>query len=144
MKSRYSYEKRMDLKAWIKDTSKMIHLLKDNRKHPDNRFYPKFERPPGVWLDTLQHEYRHQHIAASMMRGKLMHQIETLPKKGSDKANNRIPPNMARVSAILEAHKNEDVRSDIENLEQIPTGGTRGPRGSAIPDQEAASMDRVG
>lgn len=78
--SKYNYEKRMSLKKNLKDQAALIVLLKDQRKMHRNRKYPEFVRPSGVWLDNQQCDFRHQHIAASMMRGKTLSQIETLPK----------------------------------------------------------------
>lgn len=51
---------------------------------------------------TLKKDFRHKHIAASMLRGKTYKQIE--PKCAE---NNR--PNMSRIKEIMDEYAKEDV-----------------------------------
>lgn len=124
----------------------MIMKLKDERKTVRPRKWPDYVRPKGVWLDRVQANFRSHHIAASIMRGKTIDQIETLPngmlwvrKKGvavkavEDLAyehpiKDYTPPNWGTINAITlscwipdeeRGPVDEDVRSDSEHAVKV-------------------------
>jgi hypothetical protein len=126
MKSIYCWNKRMALKRKLSILAYMIVRLKDDRKTVRPKKFPEFIRPCGVWLDTTQSEFRYHHIAASMMRGKTIEEIERLPKDPNTK-DSRIRPNMRMVNTIMEGCLDENVCAGIEQPNEVSASGAGRP-----------------
>lgn len=69
-----------EMKQWLKENGA---LISETRKEHKNK-----QRTNGYGLDgkllDLKHEYRHNHIAYSMARGKDYKNIETKVRKGNE------------------------------------------------------------
>lgn len=126
MKTIYHWGKRQALKNQMKAMAILITHLKDDRKTIRPKKFPNFIRPCGVWLDTEKHHFRHHHIAASLMRGRTIEQIERLPNSIYDRAR-RGRPDMKVVNSIMEDCKREYVHSSAEESIEVATGSSSGP-----------------
>jgi len=150
----FNKTKRKELKNWIRETSLLIRKMKDSRKMDHNRKYPNWKQPDKIklpngkifdlkdsWypLERISYHFRHFHISASMMRGKTIDQIETLPKCPM-KLKEREKPDMNYVEEILEEYEihdeYEDVCISLEQTEQESTSSTSGSRSSGISSEE--------
>lgn len=149
----YNYNKRQKLRNWIRETSTLITYMKDDRKMDHNRKYPDWIQPEDLktpngteigWiyngkryasLAKVSYEFRHYHIVASMMRGKTIDQIETLPQS-KEKLEAREKPNMRYVKQLLQEYEcdeeSENVCIDMEQIEQESTSSTGGSCSSTV------------
>jgi len=188
-KSKYNYEKRQGLRQWIDATGKQIsavkNYLKDYTRHHTVQ-WKKFEGThdgpdgwggyknvvPSNWhrvapmenvnmreLERLQREFRAYHVAASMMRGKTIAEIETLPTRKTKIGPNygsaylgsavvracnqygyfREPVDMNKVHQIMKEYENEDVHSDSRGVDVESTGSASGSRPSGVSSKETGN-----
>lgn len=84
------------MKAWLKETTKKIREGKKAKK--------EYQRNKGgvypYGLGAMIYEYRHNHIAYSLARGKTIEQIES-KHRVDENGNKRNPPSMSQVNSTL-------------------------------------------
>ena len=118
-------EKMRAEKEWLKTMA--IEIRKKRKEWKENqRAYHFMERPSTMnWeenmrergrmfkafrqLEQWSYEYRHRHIAYSLVRGNKYHQIERTVREGNE-------PNMKMVILILE----EDYKLKWTNINELP------------------------
>lgn len=108
-------------KEWLKSAAKAIRTLKDyHKKHSRSLAFgelaPKY--PEGLQGECLYHlkwEFRHRHIAMSLLRGKTREQIERKVDPDNLPNEKRIKEYFDKLTAAVEAEREQTtLRPDAE------------------------------
>ena len=91
-------EEMQKMKAWLKVTAKQIREMKKQFKDAQRGAGESWKI--GMALRPLQWNYRHNHIAYSLARGKTLEQIESKHKKDENGREMNLP-NMSEANKIL-------------------------------------------